>query len=406
MRGLEQLRPILRLLPKVIGVFVLVVIILWMSYGFQSRVAPGESEYERPRIGERQLVSVRPLQTIETISAVGTVEPRRKSEIASRLLTTIQEITVNPGDQVTAGQLLVTLDDREIQAQLREAEAAVAGVTADLAVRERDYRRYQQMFAENAVTKEDFDRIQGAFQVTQAQLARAEQQVQRIRVMLTYAAIRAPEPGIVADRFADPGDLAAPGKPLLAIHDPTELELHASVRESLATHLTLGQKLRVQVDAAHIDSEGTVREIVPRAEAASRSVLVKVTLPRQAPLAAVEDQLYVGMFGRLRIPVGQLDRIVLDARGVQEIGQLDVVDVVADRELLQRRYIRLGQQFGKDVEILSGLRVGERVAIPAENTAEIPAAVPTTIPADSDDHYDHDGSASIIDHAAQYLRTT
>ncbi len=181
MRKLDKLKSMLRFLPKILGVFVLVLIILWMSYGFHSRVAPGEADYERPRVGDRQLVSVRPLQTTETISAVGTVQPRRKTEIASRLLTTIQEITVNPGDQVSAGQLLVTLDDREIQAQLREAEAAVAGVTADLAVRERDYRRYKQMFAENAVTKEDYDRIEGAFQVTQAQLARAQQQVERIQ---------------------------------------------------------------------------------------------------------------------------------------------------------------------------------------------------------------------------------
>ncbi len=90
------------------------------------------------------------------------------------------------------------------------------------------------------MTKEDYDRVEGAFQVTQAQLARAQQQVERIQIMLTYASIKAQDGGIVSDRFADPGDLAAPGKPLLAIHDPTELELHASVGESLAAHLRLG----------------------------------------------------------------------------------------------------------------------------------------------------------------------
>jgi RND family efflux transporter MFP subunit len=259
---------------------------------------------------------------------------------------------------------LVTLDDREIQSQLREAEAAVVGVSADLAVRQRDYRRYKQMFVENAVTKEDYDRVEGVFQVTQAQLRRAEQQVDRMRVMLSYAVIQSQEAGVVSDRFADPGDLATPGKPLLAIHDPTELELHASVRESLAAHLRLGSTLRVKVDAAHIDTTGTVREIVPRAEAASRSVLVKVTLPKQPARANLGDQLYIGMFGRLQIPVGQLERVVVAAEAVQRIGQLDVVDVVAENNALERRYVRLGQRFEGDVEILSGLRVGERVALP------------------------------------------
>ncbi len=365
MRWPDKLNAFLRLLPKIIGAAALLVIILWMSYGFQSRVSPGKAEYERPKLGDRTVVAVRPLQTTETISAVGTVQPWHKTEIASRLLTTIQEIAVNPGDQVTAGQLLVTLDDREIQAQLREAEAAVAGVTADLAVRERDYRRYKQMFAENAVTKEDYDRIEGVFQVTNAQLARAQQQVERIQIMLTYATIQAQDGGIVSGRFADPGDLAAPGKPLLAIHDPTELELHASVRESLAAHLNLGQELGVQVDAAHIDTVGTVREIVPRAEAASRSVLVKVTLPDQARPKSDQDQLYIGMFGRLQIPVGQLDRVVIAAEAIQRIGQLDVVDVVTENNWLERRYVRLGERLESDIEILSGLRVGERVALPS-----------------------------------------
>jgi len=386
MRNLDKLKSLLRSLPSILGIAALVLIILWMSYGFHGRVTPGEAEYERASAGGRQLVDVRPLQTTETISAVGTVQPRRKTEIASRLLTTIQEITVNPGDHVVAGQPLVTLDDREIQAQLRETEAAVAGVTADLAVRERDYRRYRQMFAENAVTKEDFDRIEGAFQVTQAQLARAQQQVERIQVMLTYAAIEAPEAGIVSDRFADPGDLAAPGKPLLAIHDPTELELHANVGESLAAHLTLGQKLGVRVDAAHIDTEGMVREIVPRAEAASRSVLVKITLPKPRDPAGVDNQLYIGMFGRLQIPVGQLDRVVVAADAVRQIGQLDVVEVVGEGETLERRYVRPGRRFEKEIEILSGLRVGERVALPPgsarrDASASLPVRLPRLSPA-------------------------
>jgi RND family efflux transporter MFP subunit len=382
MRVLNKLTSVLRLLPKLLGVVALILIILWMSYGFHSRVAPGEAEYDRPMLGDRPVAVVRLLQTTETIGAVGTVRPRHKSEIASQLLATILEVAVNAGDHVTAGQHLVTLDDREIQAQLGEAEAAVAAVSADLAVRDNDYRRYQRMLADRAVTKEDYDRVEGAFQVTQAQLTRAQQQVERILVMLTYTNIKAPEAGIVSDRFADPGDLAAPGKPLLAIHDPTQLELNANVREGLAAHLQLGRELRVRVDAVHIDGLGTVREIVPQAEADSRSVLVKVTLPKQPLPDDVKDQLYIGMFGRLEIPVRQLERVVVAADAVQQIGQLDVVDVVAENDSLERRYVRVGQRFGNEIEILSGLRVGERVALPADDVSHRSAAnLPIRVPA-------------------------
>ena len=358
MRKLPNITPWLRHTPKLVGVAALAFIIYWMAVGFGSKVEPGKAEEHRANVGSRSVVEVRLLQTTETVSAVGTVEPRRKAEVASRLLATVLEVKVDAGEMVTAGQTLVVLDDREIQAQLREAEAGVIGVEADLAVRDRDYQRYKAMFAEKAVTKEDFDRVQGAYQVTQAQLTRAQEQVERIKVMLTYSEIDAPESGIVADRYADPGDLAAPGKPLLRVHDPHELELHASVRESLATHLRPGMKLGVRVDAADLEVEGIVREIVPQAETASRSVLVKVSLPPES------RTLYIGTFGRLHIPVGNLDRIVIPQTAVQSIGQLEVVEVVDENGTLERRFVRSGELIDNQIEILSGLRIGERVALP------------------------------------------
>ena len=358
-RNKNPLRTLWRWLPRILGVAILGLIIFWMSYGFGTRVPPGGVAYERPAVGSREVVTVMPLSTVETISAVGTVRPRRKAEVASQILATIRQIEVNPGDVVQPGQLLVTLDDRDFQAQLRAAEAAVNGVRADFAVRQRDYARYQRMLAEGAVTREDYDRVEGAYQVTQAQLERAQQQLEQTEVLLSYTQVEAQQGGIVSDRFADPGDLAAPGKPLLAIHDPQELELHANVRETLASHLKLAMKLRVTVESANLDTEGTVREIVPQAEAASRTVLVKVALPSDRT-----DSLYIGTFGRLEIPVGQLDRIVVDARAVQTIGQLEVVDVVVEQDQFERRFIRVGQHFDNLVEVLSGLRVDERVALP------------------------------------------
>ncbi len=216
------------------------------------------------------------IRTPEHLDAVGTVEPRRKVAVASLLLGTILEVKVNAGDHVERGQLLVTLDDREILAQLHEAEAA----SADLATRERDYERYQQLFKANSVTGSEYDRAKGAYQVAVAQQHRAQEQARRLEAMLSYTRIAAPSAGIVADRFADPGDLAAPGKPILALHDPKERDLHASVREGLARFIRPGMKLSVHIDAASLDVEGEVREIVPMAVQASRTALWAPTCGR------------------------------------------------------------------------------------------------------------------------------
>lgn len=353
------LKSVFRFVPVIAGIVVLVLVIAWMSGWFRQKIPPGKNPSKGRLVSGLRTVEVKALQTTEEVDAVGTVQPRTKTEVASRLLATINEITVDPGDQVQQGQLLVTLDDREIQAQLREAEAAASGIAADLAVREREYLRYKQMFAEKAVPKDAFDQAEGAYQMTQAQLRRTNEQINRIKVMLTYTQIKAQTAGVVAGRQADPGDLAGPGKPLLTIHDPNELELHASVREGLAGRVRVGMKLPVRIDALSRDMTGTVREIVPRADATSRSVLVKVTLPQNQL-----EGLYIGSFGRLSIPVGNIDRVVVAGDAVQRIGQLDIVDVLGDDRTLERRFVRTGLRFGDQIEILSGLNVKETVALP------------------------------------------
>ncbi len=357
-------RTIVRLIVLLGSVVALILIIAWMSGAFHDKTAPGNVAARHAELGDRSTTLVETLETVQLVDAVGTVEPRRKTDVASRMLATINEVLVNPGDTVEVGQLLCVLDDREVQAQLREAEASAAGIEADLAVRQREYDRYQRMFTEKAVTKEELDRVVGAYQMTQAQLQTILEQANRIKITLTYCQIKAQAAGVVADRYMDPGDLAVPGKPILTVHDPHELELHASVREGLSSKVRVGMELSVQIDAVSGRMTGTVREIVPRAQAHSRSLLVKVSLP--------SDQLaglYIGMFGRLALPVDHLNRVVVAAAAVQQVGQLRLVDVVLADDTLERRFVRTGELLADArLEILSGLAPQERVALPAAAT--------------------------------------
>jgi len=353
------LRRFRRLVSVTLAFGMLVGAIAWMSGAFHKKVAPGTVEVQRRLAAGRTLAPVEVLPTTETIDAVGTVQPRRKTDVASHVLATIREVKVTPGTHVKAGQSLVVLDDREIQAQLREAEAAVTGARADLDVRQRDYKRYEQLFQQNALAREEFDRAEGALRNAEAQLKRLEEQVSRIRVTLSYTEINAQTDGIVADRYVDPGDLAVPGKPLLTLYEPHERELHANVPESLAASIKLGMELGVRIDAVGRDCQGTVREIVPMSQEGSRSVLVKVTLPEPAA-----DSVYIGMFGRLRIPRAKVQRLVLPVAAIHEVGQSEFVDAVLPDGALERRFVRTGRPYGDKVEILSGVRAGEQVALP------------------------------------------
>jgi RND family efflux transporter MFP subunit len=350
-----------RWLPILGGVVLLIGALAWMSGLFWSKIQPGVVQEEHRSATGRKLAVVEELPVPQIIEVVGTVEARRKTDLAGQILAAILEVMVRAGDKVDQGQTLIVLDDREIQAQLRESEAAKLGARSDLEVRLQDFKRYQQMLEGKAVSQEEYDRVRGAYLGAKAQVERIEQQIARVKVMLSYTKIQAHAAGIVAQRHVDPGDLAVPGKPLLTLYDPKERELHADVPESLMAHIKLGDVPAIHIDAVHRTWEGTVREIVPQAQEASRSVLVKVTLPPQAA-----EEVLIGMFGRLSIPLGETRHLVAPAAAVRHVGQEDLVDVVDRDGFLEHRFVRTGQRYGEKIEILSGLKVGEKVALPEE----------------------------------------
>ncbi|HEY1189371.1 MAG TPA: efflux RND transporter periplasmic adaptor subunit [Gemmata sp.] len=334
----------------------------WMGGAFRAKVEPGEAPVPHDSAAGRTLATVEKQTVAELAPVVGSVQPRRRTEVSSQVLARIVDVKVRPGDTVQPDQELIRLDNRELLAQEAEAQAAAAVAEADLVLRKVDYARAVKERDSSVISAADFARYEGAFKVSEAQVKRAKENINRLAVQLTYTRILANARGVVADRFADPGDIANPGKVLMVIYDPAELELHVNVPEGLAPDLREGQKLGVEIEAAGLKgATGVVREVVPLAQQASRSVLVKVTLPR-VPSA---KPLLPGMYGRVGVPVGTAERLFVPRAAVHQLGQLDLVAVAGADGTLGRRFVRTGPVTGDRVEILAGLSAGERVALPA-----------------------------------------
>ncbi|MBN9121384.1 MAG: efflux RND transporter periplasmic adaptor subunit [Planctomycetes bacterium] len=339
----------------------LVAFLAWMGGAFREKVHPGEAPVPRASAAGRPTATVERRRVADTAPVVGSVQPRQRTEVSAQLLARIQDVKVRPGDAVAPGQELVLLDDRELRTQLAEAQAAVTVAQADLLLRKTDYGRVASEREKGVGSEADFARYEGAYRVAEAQVKRSKEYVARLAVQLTYTRIAATARGVVGDRFADPGDVAAPGKVLMVLYDPAELELHVNVPEGLAPDVREGLQLRVRIEAAGLkDVVGAVREVVPQAQQASRAVLVKVALPR-VPSA---KPLLPGMFGRVAVPVGTVERLFVPRAAVRQVGQLDLVEVVDPDGTLSRRFVRIGSADGDRVEVLSGLDAGETVALP------------------------------------------
>lgn len=345
-----------------VAVAALGLFLAWMGGAFRDKVRPGEVPVRRPSAAGRTIVPVERVCGEETATGVGSVQPKRRTEVASHLLATVLDVRVRPGDRVEPGHVLVALDDRELVAQQRKATASLAAAEADLVTRRADYERVKRLRERGSVSTEEYGKVEGAFRVGEAQVTQARETVALITVQLTHTKIVASERGLVADRFVDPGDLAAPGKPLLILYEPGDLEVHIDVPEMLAPFVTVGTVVAVEIAAAGRSARGVVREVVPQARQASRSVLVKVTLPA----VPYSKPLLPGMFGRIEFPVGTTHRLWVARAAIRRVGQLDLVEVAEADRTLSRRFVRIGAEIGDKVEILSGLAAGERVALPPE----------------------------------------
>ena len=290
--------------------------------------------------------------------AAGTLQAKVETVISPVITATISSIAVRSGDEVKTGDVLVKLDARELKARVEQAHQAAVAAKARLEQTEKDLKRVQRIYNADpgAVPKAEVERNNTALETARADLLRFRRQEDEAKTALSYGTLTSPIAGRIVERYADPGDTARQGQSILRMYDPRTLRLEASVRESVAAKLKKGQKLKADVDAVQKTFDVVVDEIVPSADPGSRSFLVKATLSE-------DTGLYPGMFGRLMVPIGQIEKMYIPSKAVTKVGQLNFV-IVTSKQGSTRRFVRLGERGANDfVEVVSGLSPGEIVLI-------------------------------------------
>jgi RND family efflux transporter MFP subunit len=301
-------------------------------------------------------------------SAVGTIRAIYEAVVASKILARVEEVRIRAGQEVKQGEVLVILDQADLKSRLEQAVAAEAAARARSELAETDLARFRRLTVGEAVSERELDQLGTAVRTAKADLERARRAVEEARIVQSYATVRAPISGRIIDKRVNAGDTASPGQMLVTMYDPTRMQLIATVRESLALRLKVGQQLPARLDTLGYDCHATVSEIVPEAQAESRSFQVKVTGP-------CPPGVYSGMFGRIFIPLEDEEVLVVPPGAVRRVGQLDEVDVVQGRAV-HRRAIQLGRSLSEGWEVLSGLSEGERVVLP-RGAGVMPAGGPS-----------------------------
>ncbi|WP_225938398.1 efflux RND transporter periplasmic adaptor subunit [Leptothermofonsia sichuanensis] len=401
--ALLRLRPI-----QMVGLLIGLMLVSGGTGWWLSQSGKSEQSLATPASAEAPVqvkTAIAHLQGIETNRVLtGTVEPMETVTLTSRVMGQIRQLNVQEGDRVNAGDTLAVIDVADIQAQggqalagvnmaqsnyqnaqarLQESRAQLLEAEAELADAQLQQRRMRMLQSEGAVSQQLLDQAntrvsmtqariqqikagitqsQATMNQAQAQVAQAQAQVAQVSANLNYGTITAPFDGVITRKYAEVGAMAGAGQSIVTLESRDRLRFTTQVPESLITQVRQGKRVSIHLDALNRDLSGTVSQIIPAADPATRNFTVRVTLNSTSDV-------FPGMFGRLKLAnqpntqnlAARTTLVIPQAAMVQQFGITGVYKVVNGQAAFQP--ITTGKMHGSDIEVFSGLKAGDRLVL-------------------------------------------
>jgi RND family efflux transporter MFP subunit len=333
------------------------------------------------------VVSVVAIDTTERLEAGGVVTAQESAAVSSRIVATIVRVRVRAGDRVRGGDVLVTLDARDVAGQTSQARAialaaekTLTQARAEQTAADAEHRlatawqkRIAALHARNSATDHERDEAEARASAAAARLSGAQAGVEGAEAHLasaragagvaaateSFTTIRAPFDGLVTERLTDPGNLAAPGLPLLRIESDGTRQVVVRVDEARAAYVRPGDRVRVVTEelgdrvADDNGAEGIVAEVARAIGADQRAFTVKVTLPSTVTARS-------GSFARVVFRGARRRALLIPAEAIQRHGQVSTVYVV-ENGVARLRLIQVGEPSSAGVEVLAGVDAGESI---------------------------------------------
>jgi RND family efflux transporter MFP subunit len=295
------------------------------------------------------------------------VEAVRQTVVAAQVPGAVVALQVRAGDKVHAGQVLVRIDARAADqaaaagaAQARAAKAAMEEATLEL-------ERQQQLHVQGYISQAALDRAVAQSRTAQAEASAQMANAAAARTRSDFHIVKAPYDGVVATVSVVLGDMAMPGRPLLTLYDPTALRVTAAIPQTAVGEPGTPLAPRAEIPGAAAGLVSPVRvQLLPTVDVASHTLELRLDLPPDTHAAP-------GMYARawLAGPGTGEPRLFVPEQALVRRFELAGVYVIAIDGKPLLRQVRPGRSEGGQVEILSGVAAGERVALDPQAAARI-----------------------------------
>ena len=302
----------------------------------------------------------------------GVVEAVRQTIVAAQVPGAVVALQVRAGDTVRAGQVLMRLDARAADQTAAAGAAQARAARAAMDVATRDFERQRQLFAQGYISQAALDLADAHFKTAQAAASAQLASAEAARSQSELYVVKAPYGGVVASVAVVLGDMAMPGRPLLNLYDPSALRVTAAIPQTAAARLGGPLVPHVEIPGAAADLIKPVRvQLLPTVDAASHTLELRLDLPANTHVAP-------GMFARAWLPGPSAGagpaagaRLFVPSQALVRRSELAAVYVIGTHGKPLLRQVRPGRSEGGQVEILSGVTAGERVALDPQAAARI-----------------------------------
>lgn len=285
----------------------------------------------------------------------GVVEAVQQADLSAQTAGRVTEVNVDVNDRVARGDVLLRITAVEQQAGANAARAQLRAAEAAVAEAEANYRRFASLATSQYVSRSQLDQARAARDSAVADRDAARAELAQAGQQTDYTVVRAPFAGLVSARRVEPGETVAPGQALMSVYAPGALRIEVMVPQSEAAAIKAANRaVVVLADGRRTDAAQVI--VFPAADPATHSVGVRVMLPE------LQSAPQPGLTARVVFPIaGGVQSLHVPYSALVQRGEVSGVYVLADHRLCLRQ-VRLGRRIGDEVEVLAGLKPGERIA--------------------------------------------
>jgi len=302
------------------------------------------------------------------INASGQIEAVQSAGISTRVMGYITRLTVKVGDPVNKGQVLATISNQDILAKRAQADAMIAEAEAALKNARKDYERFTNLYRQQSASAKELDNITLQYNAAKSRVEAAKQMRNEVNAMLAYTSLTAPFSGIVTQKMADAGSMANPGMPILTIEESGSYQVSASVPETEINQIRRGTTAILHIKAIDKTIKGPITQISQSSQFTGGQYIIKVAIPDHE-----KSGLYAGMYVNVSIPVkGTVaakagdDAVLVPVASIVNKDQLAGLYTISNNNTALLRWVRLGKNYGNEVEVLAGLNKDEKFIVSAD----------------------------------------